>query len=92
MPQSVFEPVPPQRAITVITEIISKFEVDDRLLVESFFDQQQFVIEGTEARLSGKRLGGAVIDVRFDRRGRLTKIHSSANPGRKKPWWKIGKA
>lgn len=90
LPKAVLDPVRPERAITTISEVICQFEVDHRLMVRSFFEQQRFALQASDETIAGKSDDGTVITVRFDSAGRIGKIESTLRPAQaKKPWWKL---
>ncbi|MDX1927590.1 MAG: hypothetical protein SFV81_13795 [Pirellulaceae bacterium] len=75
-PNVVTQQVAPERAITVLTEVISQFDVDHRQMAHSFLETQGFdVTEGTLAFVA-KRADGS-IEIRFDSAGRIVKIEGS---------------
>lgn len=75
-PNVVTQQVAPERAITVLTEVISQFDVDHRQMAHSFLETQGFdVTEGTLAVVA-KRADGS-IEIRFDSAGRIVKIEGS---------------
>jgi hypothetical protein len=94
VPASVTAPVAPERAITVINEVISQFEVNHRRAVESFLAQQGYRLDRADDTSSAIAPSGSVLNLRFDDRGLLLEMTGTLQPGvprsDKKSWqfWK----
>lgn len=88
LPVEVLARVSGPRVTTVVTELISQFDLDHRQMVKSFLDQQEFEIVDDQARLTAVR-ADAHVQVEFDKAGRLTNISGTLNPVEKRPWWKV---
>lgn len=91
VPKSLLAPVPPERAITVLTQVISQFDVDHRLMAKSFLASQGFELREESKSVTASREGGT-ITLSFDELGRLTEIGGKieARPPAKK-WWEFWK-
>lgn len=90
IPESVLAAVGGERAVTVINQVISQFDVDHRLMVETFLEQQGFAVEASDGKMSGRREDGTRIDLEFDGLGRASKIQTVLKPAEpRKPWWRV---
>lgn len=77
-----------ERVLRVIPEVIATFEVDHRIMVESYLAQQDFEFQpGAEEIVSSR--GGDSITVSFDELGRICNIGGHIQS--RKPWWKFWK-
>jgi hypothetical protein len=89
-PNEVTQHVAPERAITVLTEVISQFEIDHREMAESFLQTQGFDIESNGRAMVAAR-GGQSVELSFDSLNRIDNIQGtlslSAPP--KKSWWQF---
>jgi hypothetical protein len=85
VPASVLTPVPAERAITVINEVISQFELNHRRMVESFLVQQGYVLRNNEESLEATAQSGSVLSLTFDDRGLLLKTEARLEPNSAKP-------
>jgi hypothetical protein len=92
VPDSLLAPVPPERAITVITEIISQFPVDHRLMAKSFLASQRFDIRDEPQSLAASHPDGQ-LSLSFDELGRLAQIGGKIEPRvpAAKKWWEFWK-
>lgn len=94
VPDDIWAPVEAQRAITVITQVISLFDVEHNTLVESFLQSQGFIIEHSTNKIIATRSANA-IHCTFDEQGRIINIEgtlsNSAASLEKKSWWKFWK-
>lgn len=92
IPNEIISPVNPERAITVISQVIAQFEVDHQLFVESFLAQQNFNIEQTSGGLTATRDNNSII-ISLNEHRQVSNISGSlaANSTqqvnkKKKPW------
>lgn len=94
LPTTVLQPAPTARIVDVLTQVVSQYELDHRLLVDSFLRDQGFRIEGGNGVLRGVRREEA-LEVKFDDVGRITQISGALLPGNDppppppRPWWKF---
>lgn len=83
--------VPSERAIRVLGEVISKFEVNHRLMAESFLKSQGFALDASPSKLTASR-GRDQISLTFDNLQRITAIEGNIQPrSNPKPWWQFWK-
>jgi hypothetical protein len=94
VPQAILAPVPPERAVTVITEVVSQFDVDHRLMGKAFLSSQGFELREESRSVTASR-DGAQMTLTFDERGRLTNIGGKIEPrpaaATSKQWWEFWK-
>jgi len=94
VPETLLAPVPPERAISVITEVVSQFDVDHRLMAKAFLASQEFTVSEQNQSLVASRPEGQMT-LSFDEQGRLTNIGGTIEPrtvaDKKKQWWEIWK-
>ena len=90
VPSTVTRHVAPERAITVLTEIISQFDIDNRQMAEAFLRDQGFTLEMRGSTMSAMR-GGQPIDIVFDSMNRIASIQGtvSPTPSPQTPWWQF---
>lgn len=92
-PAEVLRPVPPERAVTVITQVISNFDINHRPMAESFLAAQGFTLDTASGALVASRNGDEVT-FSFDDLGRIANIGAKLAPRTKtesrKSWrfWK----
>jgi hypothetical protein len=92
-PDEVLRPVQAERAITVITEVISIFAVNHRSMVEAFLHSQGFSTNTSAGELSATR-GQDQITVSYDAADRITNIGGSIAPRppiERSAWWQFWK-
>lgn len=90
LPPQVLAPVPGPRAITVITDVISQFEVHHRKMAGAFLDQQGFKTTQSNGSLKATRPDGANIEISFDHAARIKEVTGMVKPQEPKaPWWKL---
>lgn len=77
LPKEVFVPVTVERACTVINQVISVFEVDHRVMAESFLQEQGFALSTTVDGLHAVRDDSGSLDLAFDDAGRITEINAT---------------
>jgi hypothetical protein len=91
---SVLAPVASERAVTVLSEVISQFDVDHRVMSEAFLRSQGFSLESTPDGLQAVRRGDA-IQLSLDAQGRITNIGATIQPqppaAKQKRWWEFWK-
>ncbi|MCA8997789.1 MAG: hypothetical protein KDA80_12410 [Planctomycetaceae bacterium] len=83
-PNEVTNPVHAERAITVLTEVISIFEVDHHLMAESFLQSQEFQLKICDSSLTATREQHS-ITVSFDSHGRISQIEGALNGSSSQP-------
>lgn len=87
-PDAVTQQVAPERAITVLTEVISQFDVDHRQMAKSFLQTQGFDLSDESSTVVARRDDGS-IEIRFDSENRIAKLEgsvSAAKPKAKRGW------
>jgi uncharacterized protein DUF6882 len=92
VPDALLAPVPPERAITVITEVVSQFNVHHRLMAKSFLASQGFTLrEEPQSLVASSQQGQMTLS--FDEHGRLTNIGGKIEPrpAASKRWWEFWK-
>jgi hypothetical protein len=77
LPVELFARVEAVRACTVINELIAQFEVDHRLLAESFLQDQGFALSAVGDTLHAVRDDGSKLDLTFDKLSRITEIEAA---------------
>lgn len=92
VPSDVLEPVAPQRAVTVLTEVISQFEVNHHEMAKSFLQGQGFTLQPDGNVLHATR-GIDALRISFDSLQRIDNIECTMSPSkpREKSWWQIWK-
>lgn len=78
LPQELLSPVATQRAITVLTEVISQFDVDHLEMAQSFLQSQGFTLQHNSHQLVARRSSDA-ISISFDARQRIDNIEGKLN-------------
>lgn len=73
-PAEVLGSVQPERAVTVITQVLQGFPVDHRTAVQSFLQQQGWQVEATTDSMTGHHSGGSTLRVDFDGSGRVKQL------------------
>jgi hypothetical protein len=73
-------PVPPERAVTVLGQVIQSFEVDHRATVHGFFQQQGWPLEPTPDGLIARHPDGSTVRIAFDQLGRIAKFDAQIQP------------
>lgn len=68
------EPVAPERAFTVVNQVIMAFPVDHRAMVTAFLQQQGWRVESGEDLVTGVHPGGTEMRVTFDELGRIADL------------------
>ncbi|GAA5511207.1 DUF6882 domain-containing protein [Novipirellula caenicola] len=78
VPNDVVGPVAPERAVTVMTEVISQFEINHRDMADSFLQSQGFTLQPAGNRLLAIRDNDS-LTVSFDSMQRIDKIDCTMN-------------
>jgi hypothetical protein len=92
-PDELLRPVPVERAVTVITEVISNFDVSHRPMAESFLRAQGFSWDTASGAMVASRHGDE-ITLSFDDLGRIANIGAKLVPRTKTEspkWWQFWK-
>jgi len=96
IPDNVTNPVSPERATSVLSQVIAQFDVEHQVFAKSFLLQQKYDIEETLGSLIARQDGNS-LTVSFDEQGRILTIEGSSVPAptsgmqaKKKSWqfWK----
>lgn len=92
VPRRVTQPVAPERAITVLTEVISQFDIDHREMSVSFLQGQGFSLHDNGTHMLATRDGGS-IEIAFDSMNRIAEMGATVSPSkaRKKSLWQFWK-
>lgn len=80
-PEQVLQPVDTQRAITVIMQCISQFEVDHNEMAKSFLTMQNFNYKRTQDKTVATREDGA-IEIEFNAKGLIENINATLAPSK----------
>lgn len=97
VPPEVTRAVPVERAITVLMQLVSDFDVKNpRRMAESFLRQQAFALTSPSAtQLIAERPGEGRLEVSFDDRGRIANVSGTLNArpteAAKAPRWQFWK-
>jgi hypothetical protein len=81
LPATVLAPVPPVRVIRVLTEALQAYELDHRVVVESFLSQQGFALSSDAATTAASHANGSRLQVAFDGHGRVARFDANLVPG-----------
>lgn len=73
-PPEITAPVLPERALSVLGQVIQTFPVDHRVAVESFLRQQSWRVEAAPAALLAQHASGSTLQVDFDTLGRVSNM------------------
>jgi hypothetical protein len=80
VPPELLAPVRPERAMTILTEVVQQFPVAHRIVVESFFTQQGWRLETSADTVVGHHGDGSQIWVTFDGYGRIARFNAQIGP------------
>lgn len=84
----------PVELISVISSCITQFPVEQRLMVTSLFESQEYSLQESDGQITATSPRGQVVAVNFDGAARISGMETTATaqpkPEQKKPWWKIG--
>ncbi|MEQ9408643.1 MAG: hypothetical protein RIK87_12985 [Fuerstiella sp.] len=89
-PNVVTRHVAPERAITVLTEVISQFDIDHCQMAKSFLQTQGFDLTDGPSTVVAKRDDDS-IEIRFDSQDRIGKIEGSVAAAKPKRGWEFWK-
>jgi hypothetical protein len=81
LPGSVLAPVPPVRVIGVLTEALQSYELDHRVVVESFLTQQGFAVSSGPSTIAASHQNGSSLQVQLDELGRVRGFDANLKPG-----------
>lgn len=89
-PSEVTQHVTTERAITVLTQVISQFDIHHREMAESFLQSQGFDTKSNSKAMAATR-GGQCIELSFDSSNRIDNISGTLSPRKppKKSWWQF---
>lgn len=79
-PQTVTAPLPPERIPTVLSEVISTFEVDHRSMVESFLERHGFATDRRGTEVTAQAPDGSSCRIEFDSQGRVERMDFRLKP------------
>ncbi|WP_454909128.1 DUF6882 domain-containing protein [Variovorax gossypii] len=81
VPREVLAPVTLPRAVTVLMEVISQFDVDHRRMATSFLRQQGLeATSSSAAAIRAERAGEGHIEISFDESGRISNVACTLLP------------
>lgn len=94
VPAHVTAPVAAQRAVFVLNDLISHFEVDNRMLAINFLRQQAFSVDEAPGQVTAARPDGSALQIHFDSLGRIAWTEATVRPtppasAPPRPWWKV---
>jgi hypothetical protein len=81
VPAQVLAPVAPERALTVISEVLQAFPVDHRTFVLAFLQQQRWQVQATAEAITARHASGSDMRVDFDGLGRISNIGGQLRAG-----------
>jgi hypothetical protein len=73
-------PVAPERAITVLGQVIQAWPLPHRMVAGSFLTQQGWALDETRDQMSARHSDGSTIDITFDGQGHITHIGGQIKP------------
>ncbi|GAA1403944.1 hypothetical protein GCM10009662_31350 [Catellatospora coxensis] len=73
-PPQITAPVRPERALTVLGQVIQSFPVDHRIAVESFLHQQSWRLDSAPTSVTAQHADGSTLRVDFDTLGRISNM------------------
>nr|BFE63096.1 hypothetical protein GCM10020063_076220 [Dactylosporangium thailandense] len=76
-PAQLSAPVRPERALTVLQQVISAFPLDHRTTARSFFEQQTWGVDEAADSMIVQHPEGTTIRISFDDLGRISKIEGT---------------
>lgn len=74
VPAEVLAPVSPERALTVLGQVVEAFPVDHRSAAVAFMHQQGWQVEPANDVVVGRHPSGSDIRIEFDRQGRISQL------------------
>ncbi len=89
IPEKLYSPIEPQRLITVVSEVISQFEVNHKVMVKSLFQSQKYELSKDGETLIGEHPKG-VVRISFDQFDRINNIEGALGPENSEPPKKKG--
>ena len=81
LPARVQGAVPPEKAFTVLGQVLQAFAVAHRPVVVSFLRQQGWRVDASPSGVAGRHPGGSQMQVTFDHLGRISNLTGSVQPG-----------
>jgi hypothetical protein len=82
-PPQIVAPVRPERALSVLGQVIQGFPVDHRIVVESFLRQQSWHLDAAPTSVTAHHPDGSTLRVDFDALGRVSNMSGTVDPGRR---------
>ena len=79
-PPQINAPVRPERALSVLGQVIAGFPVDHRIAVESFLRQQSWRLDSAPTSVTARHTDGSTMRVDFDALGRVSNMSGTVNP------------
>jgi hypothetical protein len=80
LPSRVQGAVPPEKAFTVLGQVIQAFAVDHRTVVVSFLRQQGWRVDDSKNGVVGRHPDGSHMRVAFDQLGRISELTGGVQP------------
>ncbi|WP_155370984.1 DUF6882 domain-containing protein [Catellatospora vulcania] len=79
-PAQITSPVRPERALSVLGQVIQSFPVDHRVAVESFLRQQSWRLDPAPHAVTAHHPDGSTLRVDFDALGRVSNMSGTVTP------------
>lgn len=79
-PPQITAPVRPERALSVLGQVIQSFPVDHRIAVESFLRQQSWRLDPAPTSVIAQHADGSTLRVDFDTLGRVSNMSGTVSP------------
>ena len=73
-------PVPPERVITVLSQVIQTWPLPHRRVAVAFLTQQGWAVDDRHDGLSARHPDGSTIEITFDERGRIAQFGGQIKP------------
>ncbi len=80
VPDAVLAPVTPERALTVLSQVIQSFEVPHRTAAVAFLHQQGWQVDESPAGVLAQHPDGTHLKITFDDHGRIANLATQITP------------
>lgn len=81
VPAEVLAPVSPERALTVLGQVVQSFPVDHRSAAVAFMHQQGWQVEPGNDTITGRHPSGSEVRIELDRQGRISELAGQVRAG-----------